>query len=69
MPTVPEFLRHDLIPGHPATVILRSGYEVTGILERVDLVANIVHLGGWALRVEEIAGARADVAGPREAAA
>jgi hypothetical protein len=59
MPTVPEFLRHDLHPGLPATIVLRSGFQISGPLEQVDLVAGILHVDGWALRVDEIAAARA----------
>jgi hypothetical protein len=62
MPTVPEFLRHDLVPGEPVTVILRSGYEISGVLEGVDLTDDVLRVDGWTLRVEEVAGARCDAA-------
>lgn len=60
MPTVPEFLRHDLQPGEPASLVLRSGFVITGVLDEVDLVAAIVRLDGWAVRIEEVAGARSE---------
>jgi len=58
VPTVPELLRHDVPLGHPVTVVLRSGYTITGRLDEVDLVAGLVHVDGWALRADEIAGVR-----------
>jgi hypothetical protein len=68
MPTVPEFLRHDLRPGDRASVVLRSGHQLSGVVEEVDLVAYVVRIDGWALRVEEIAGARCDTPRPVAAA-
>jgi hypothetical protein len=68
MPTVPEFLRHDLRPGDHATVVMRSGYQLSGIVEDVDLVAYVIRIDGWALRVDEIAGARSDAPRPLAAA-
>jgi hypothetical protein len=62
MPTVPELLRHDLLPGQEVAVVLRSGVQISGVLEAVDLAAGVVQLGGWTLRVEEIAGVRAEPA-------
>jgi hypothetical protein len=67
MPTVPELLRHELDPGQEVTIVLRSGLQISGLLEGVDLAANVVRLGGWALRVEEVAGVRATPALPRVA--
>ena len=64
MSTVPEFLRHDLVPGQRASVVMRSGFQISGVLEEVDLVDYVVRIDGWAIRVEEIAGARGDVLRP-----
>ena len=64
MSTVPEFLRHDLVPGQRASVVMRSGFQISGVLEEVDLVDYVVRIDGWAIRVEEIAGARCDVLRP-----
>lgn len=58
MSTVPEFLRHDLRVGEHASLVLRSGVVLAGDLEEVDLVAAVVRLGGWTVRIEEVAGAR-----------
>jgi len=66
MSTVPEFLRHDLIVGAPATVVLRSGVQLHGSLEAVDLVDDVVRIGGWAVRVEEIAGVRSGLVNAAE---
>lgn len=60
MSTVPEFLRHDLVPGDRASVVLRSGFQISGVLEDVDLIDYVVRIDGWAIRVEEIAGARCE---------
>jgi hypothetical protein len=59
MPTVPEFLRHDLTIGAPATVVLRSGVQLEGAVQAVDLIDDVLRIGGWSVRIEEVAGARA----------
>ncbi len=68
MATVPEFLRHDLFVGEPASLVLRSGVVIAGDLEEVDLVAAVVRLGGWTVRIEEVAGARTGEVAPRSTA-
>jgi hypothetical protein len=60
MSTLPEFLRHELAPGQRVAVVMRSGWQVNGLLEDVDLVGDVVRIDGWVLRVDEIAGARCE---------
>jgi hypothetical protein len=57
MPTVPEFLRHDLTIGAPAIVVLRSGVQLEGAVQAVDLIDDVLRIGGWSVRIEEVAGA------------
>lgn len=42
----------------PATVVLRSGKTVSGLVERVDLNDDVVVVDGWCIRIEEVAGVR-----------
>ena len=58
MTTLSEFLRHELPAGQPASVVLRSGFRIDGVIDAVDLVANVVRIDGWSIRVDEVAGAR-----------
>lgn len=67
MSTVPELLRHDARPGDEATVILRSGVQLTGTVESIDLTSFVLRLDGWALRIDEIAGVRLDRSVPSAA--
>ncbi len=60
MPTLPELLRFEIEPGESIELVLRSGQILTGEVEEVDLIADIVRLGGWAVRIPEIAGIRVD---------
>ena len=58
MTSVPEFLRWGLAVGQPASLVLRSGRLITGVLNEVDLTAYVVKSGDWTVRVEDVAGAR-----------
>jgi hypothetical protein len=58
MPSVPELLRHDLVAGQEVMIVLRSGVRIGGPLGPVDLAANVAAVGGWAVRIDEIAGIR-----------
>jgi hypothetical protein len=58
MTSVPEFLRWGLAVGQPASLVLRSGRLITGVLNEVDLTGYVVKIGDWTVRVEEVAGAR-----------
>jgi len=60
MPTLPELLRFEIEPGESIELVLRSGQTLTGEIDEVDLVADIVRLGGWTVRIPEIAGIRVD---------
>ncbi len=60
MPTLPELLRFEIDPGESIELVLRSGQMLTGEVDEVDLIADIVRLGGWTVRIPEIAGIRVD---------
>ncbi len=60
MPTLPELLRFEIKPGESVELVLRSGQILTGQVDEVDLIADIVRLGGWTVRIPEIAGVRVE---------
>lgn len=62
MTTLPEQLRFELSPGQTVGLVLRSGHTITGDLEEVDLIASIVRIDGWTVRIGEIAAVRGEMA-------
>ncbi len=58
MPTLPELLRFEISTGEHVHLVLRSGQMLAGEVNEVDLIADIVRLGGWTVRIPEIAGVK-----------
>ncbi len=58
MTTLPELLRFEVEPGQTIQIVLRSGQHLAGEVQEVDLIADIVQLGGWTVRIPEIAGVK-----------
>lgn len=61
MPTLPELLRFEIEHGQTIQIVLRSGQMISGEVEEVDLIADIICLGGWTVRIPEIAGVKVDI--------
>lgn len=56
--TLPEVLRFEIEPGQPVQLILRSGQTLYGDVTEVDLIADVIWLDDWAVRISEIAGVK-----------
>jgi len=61
MATITEQLQRTCNHEGSATIVLRSGTTISGLVEEINLADGVVVVDGWTVRVEEIAGARAGV--------
>ncbi len=60
MITISEQLRFEVKPERRVELVLRSGQSIVGELEETDLIASVVRLDGWLVRIGKIAAVRAE---------
>lgn len=59
MATVTQQLLDSSSVDGSVVLVLRSGATIEGMVERVELNDAVVVVGGWTIRIDEIAGVRA----------